>query len=99
MVGGCRLHSSSTPHHRVPAPEIVAGLSLATDLGIGARLQYGLQSTVTAMGLCERLGVDRETARQVLLRLPVVLRGVHRATAEIVARVFGDEHTLTSLRA
>ena len=42
----------------------MAALSLATDLGIGVALEHGLQSTLYAMRLGERLGVDQETASQ-----------------------------------
>jgi hypothetical protein len=49
---------------RVRAAEVIAALSLATDLGIGVPLEHGLHSTLVAMRLCERLGVDPETASQ-----------------------------------
>jgi hypothetical protein len=42
--------------------EVIAALSLATDLGLGIDLEHGLRSTLFAVRLCERLGVDRETA-------------------------------------
>ena len=42
----------------------MAALSLATDLGIGVPLEHGLQSTLLAMRLGERLGVDSATASQ-----------------------------------
>ena len=44
------------------AAEVIAALSLATDLGIGVPLEHGLQSTLYAMRLADRLGVDAETA-------------------------------------
>jgi hypothetical protein len=43
---------------------VIAALSLATDLGIGVPLEHGLQSTLLAMRLGERLGVDQDTASQ-----------------------------------
>ena len=43
---------------------MIAALSLATDLGIGVPLEHGLHSTLFAMRLGERLGVDSETASQ-----------------------------------
>jgi hypothetical protein len=49
---------------RVRAAEVTAALSLATGLGIGVPLEHGLQSTLFAMRLGERLGVDPETAFQ-----------------------------------
>jgi hypothetical protein len=39
---------------RVRAAEVIASLSLATDLGIGVPLEHGLESTVVAMRLCMR---------------------------------------------
>jgi hypothetical protein len=54
-----------SPHaDRVRAAEIIGALSLATDLGTGVPLEHGLQSTLFAMRLAERLGVDAETASQ-----------------------------------
>lgn len=47
---------------RVRTAEVIASLSLATDLGTRAPLQQGLQSTLFAMRLADRLGVDKETA-------------------------------------
>jgi hypothetical protein len=49
---------------RVRTAELIGALSLATDLGIGVPLEYGLLSTLIAMRLGERLGVDSETASQ-----------------------------------
>jgi HD-GYP domain-containing protein (c-di-GMP phosphodiesterase class II) len=44
------------------AAEVIAALSLATDLSIGFDFEHGLRSTLVAARLAERLGVDRETA-------------------------------------
>jgi len=51
------------PHHgeQIRAAEVIAALSLATDLGIGVPLEHGLHSTLIAMRLGEQLGVDAET--------------------------------------
>lgn len=46
---------------RVRAVEVVATLCLATDLGMGFPFEQGLQTTVIASRLAQRLGVDRET--------------------------------------
>jgi HD-GYP domain-containing protein (c-di-GMP phosphodiesterase class II) len=48
---------------RVRTAEVVAALSLATDLGMGLPFEHGLQSTVVALRLADRLGVDTETTR------------------------------------
>jgi len=47
---------------RVRAAEVIAALCLATDLAIGLPFEHGLHSTLVAMRLGERLGVDSETA-------------------------------------
>ena len=44
---------------RVRTAEVIAALSLATDLGIGVPLEHGLDSTVVAMRRSERLGSTR----------------------------------------
>jgi hypothetical protein len=61
---------------RVRTAELIGALSLATDLGIGVPLEYGLHSTLIAMRLGRRLGIDPETASQIL-RLPPVLCWLH----------------------
>lgn len=49
---------------RINAAEVIAALSLATDLGLQVDLEHGLRSTLFAMRLAERLEVDPETERQ-----------------------------------
>ena len=48
----------------LPAAELIGALCLATDLGMGFPFEHGLQTTVIAMRLAERLEVDNETASQ-----------------------------------
>jgi hypothetical protein len=56
----------------VRTAEVIAALSLATDLGMGLPYEHGPQSTLVAMRLAERLGVDAETDSGCdVLRLPV----------------------------
>ena len=79
---------------RVRAAEVIAALSLATDLGIGVPLEHGLDSTVVAMRLCKRLGVDSQTASQAYYACLLFYVGC-TATAEVAADLFGDETALT----
>ena len=67
----------------VRAAEVIAALSLATDLGIGVPLEHGLDSTVFAMRLGERLGVDSEREAEVM---GLVARGLQ---TKQVARALG----------
>lgn len=73
----------------------MAGLSLATDLGIGVPLEYGLRSTLVAMRLCTRLDADRETTQQTYYSCLLFYVGC-TATAETGARIFADDHALTT---
>ncbi len=49
---------------RIRAAEVIAALSLATDLSIGFDFEHGVRSTLVAARLADRVGVDRETAAQ-----------------------------------
>ena len=80
---------------RVRAAEVMAALSLATDLGIGVPLEHGLQSTLVAMRLAERLGVDSGTASQTYYACLLFYVGC-TADAEVAAETFGDDDALTT---
>lgn len=80
---------------RVRAAEVVAALSLATDLGIGVPLEYGLQSTLIAMRLGERLGVDSVTASQTYYACLLYYVGC-TADAELSAGIFGEDNAFTT---
>jgi HD-GYP domain-containing protein (c-di-GMP phosphodiesterase class II) len=74
---------------------VIAALSLATDLGIGVPLEHGLQSTLLAMRLGERLGVDADTASQTYYACLLFYVGC-TADAEVAAETFGDDDALTT---
>lgn len=80
---------------RVRAAEVIAALSLATDLGIGVPLEHGLHSTLFAMRLGDRLGVDSETASETYYACLLFYVGC-TATAEIASEIFGDDDALTT---
>jgi HD-GYP domain-containing protein (c-di-GMP phosphodiesterase class II) len=71
------------------AAEVIAALSLATDLGMGLPLEHGLHSTLVAMRLCERLSVDAETAMQTYYGCLLFYIGC-TADAEIHAELFDE---------
>jgi hypothetical protein len=83
---------------RVRTAEVIATLSLATDLGIGVPLEHGLHSTVFAMRLAERLGVDDQTASHTYYACLLFYVGC-TAGAESAAEIFGDERALTTYAA
>ena len=79
---------------RVRAAEVIAALSLATDLGIGVPLEHGLHSTLFAMRLADRLGVDPETASQTYYACLLFYVGC-TANSDVAAEIFGADDSLT----
>jgi hypothetical protein len=73
---------------------MIAALSLATDLGICVPLEYGLHSTLFAMRLADRLGVDPETASQTYYACLLFYVGF-TANTDIAAEIFGGDDSLT----
>jgi HD-GYP domain-containing protein (c-di-GMP phosphodiesterase class II) len=78
----------------VRTAEVIAALSLATDLGMGVPLEHGLQSTLFAMRLAGRLGVDSETASQTYYACLLFYVGC-TANADVAAEIFGTDDSLT----
>ena len=76
------------------AAEVVAALSLGTDLGMGFALEHGLHATLVAMRLGERLGVDSETARQTYYGCLLFYIGC-TADAEVSAELFDEDALAT----
>ena len=74
---------------RVRTAEITAALCLATDLGMGFPMEHGLRSTLLAMRLCDRLGVDSETRSQTYYGCLLLYIG-RTADAEIAADLFEE---------
>jgi response regulator RpfG family c-di-GMP phosphodiesterase/DNA-binding CsgD family transcriptional regulator len=78
---------------RIRAAEVIAALSLATDLSLGMEFEHGLRSTLVAMRLCDRLGVDAETASQTYYACLLMYVGC-TADAEVAVELFGDHALL-----
>jgi HD-GYP domain-containing protein (c-di-GMP phosphodiesterase class II) len=74
---------------RVRAAEVVGTLCLATDLGMGFPFEHGLQTTVIASRLAQRLGVDHETERRVYYGSLLAHAGC-TTYAHVSADVFGS---------
>lgn len=77
---------------RVRAAEVVGALCLATDLGMGFPFEHGLQSTLIAARLADRLGLDAETTSQTYYACMLSHAGC-TTDAHITAEVFGDSLT------
>ncbi len=77
----------------VRTAEIIAAISMATDLAMGFPLEQGLRSCVIAARLCDRLAVDREIASQAYFLSLLFYVGCN-APAEVGWDVFGDDDSL-----
>ena len=77
---------------QVRSAELVAALCLATDLGMGFPFEHGLHSTLIAMRLADRLGVDREGASQTYYACLLSHAGC-TTDAHVTPEVFGDSLT------
>lgn len=83
---------ASAHSEQVRTAELVAALCLATDLGMGYPLEHGLHTTLIAMRLADRLGVDRATVSETYY---ASLRSHAGCTtnAHVTAEIFGDSLT------
>src|SRR5688500_4017138 len=80
---------ASSDSDRVRTAEVLAGLCLATDVARGFPLEHGLHSTLVAMRLCDRLGVDDATATGTYYACLLFYIGC-TADAEIAADLFEE---------
>jgi HD-GYP domain-containing protein (c-di-GMP phosphodiesterase class II) len=83
---------ASGDHECLRTAEVVAALCLATDLGMGLPFEHGLHSTLIAMRLAERLGVEAETSSQTYYACLLTYAGC-TADAEMAAKTFGGSMT------
>jgi HD-GYP domain-containing protein (c-di-GMP phosphodiesterase class II) len=79
----------SAPRDVVRASELVATLCLATDLAMGFPLEHGLHSTLVAMRVADRLGVDARTAHETYYGCLLCYAGC-TADAEVAAEIFAE---------
>jgi len=77
---------------QVRAAEVIGALCLATDLGMGFPFEHGLQSTLAATRLADRLGVDPATATQAYYACLLSHAGC-TTDAHVTADIFGDSLT------
>lgn len=85
---------ASFEQDEVLAAELIATLCLATDLGVGLPLEHGLHSTLVAMRLAERVGVDADTTAQTYYGCLLFHAGC-TAGAEMAAELFDDGALVT----
>lgn len=79
----------------VRTAEVVAALSLATDMGIGVPLEHGLHSALIATRLGDVLGVTQETQAQAYYTSLLFYIGC-TASAKTASEVFAEDFALTT---
>lgn len=89
------LEEGQTAGERVRAAELIAALSLATDMAMGVSLEYGLQSTLIAMRLADRMGVKGREATQTYYACLLFYVGC-TTNADLAADIFADDYGLTT---
>ena len=77
---------------QVRAAEVIGALCLATDLGMGFPFEHGLQTTLVASRLADRLGVDPATASQAYYACLLSHAGC-TTDAHVTAELFGASLT------
>src|SRR3954465_11148064 len=85
--------SASPPATRVRLAELLAMISLGTDLGMGQPMEHVLRQSLIALRLAERLGLDEETRGVVYYVSLLSWVGCHVDAYE-QAKWFGDDLAL-----
>ena len=86
---------TSPGRDRVPTVDVVATLSLATDLSLGLPLEHGLHSALIARRLSDLLHLDAEQATEAFYTSLLFYIGC-TGTALTASRIFGDDLALTT---
>lgn len=84
-----RVDAPASELDEVRTAEVIGALCLATDLAIGLPFEHGLQSTLVAMRLADRMGVDPETAVQIYYGCLLFYAGC-TTDAELSAALFPE---------
>jgi HD-GYP domain-containing protein (c-di-GMP phosphodiesterase class II) len=79
---------------RVRTAELIAALCLGTDLGMAFPFEHGLHTTLIAMRLADRLGVERQDALRTYYACLLSHAGC-TTEAHVAAEVFGGSMTTT----
>lgn len=79
----------ATTLDEVRTAEVIGSLCLATDLAMGFPFEHGLQSTLVAMRLADRLGLDQQAALETYFGCLLFYAGC-TTDAEVASEVFRD---------
>src|SRR5919197_783886 len=83
-------HAPHAPTSGARLAELVAALSIGTDLGLGAPMEHALRQCLLALGLGERLGLDDSERAVVYFVALLAWVGCHADSYE-QARWFGAD--------
>src|SRR5258708_21413068 len=84
------MGEQSSDIQRLRSAELVAGLSLATDLGTGFPLEHALRSCLLAVRLARACGLDDQEVQEVYYVALLKYLGC-TVTSHLSAQVLGDE--------
>ena len=87
-----RHGSPAQGSEQVRTAELIAALCLATDLGMAFPFEHGLHTTLIAMRLASKLGIDRQSASQTYYAC-LLSHASCTTEAHVAAEVFGGSLT------
>ena len=87
------LHRDSSSRSDIRLAELIAALSVATDLGMGQPMEFALSSCILAVRLAEQCGYSEEALREVYYQALLRYIGCNAET-DWLASIVGDEQGL-----
>ena len=87
------MSSTSSTYSDVRLAELMAALSLATDLGMGQPMEFALSSCILGVRLAEKCGYSDEALREVYYQALLRYIGCNAET-DWLASIVGDEQAL-----
>ncbi|HLO33456.1 MAG TPA: HD domain-containing phosphohydrolase [Anaerolineales bacterium] len=87
------MSQDSSDHSGVRLAELMAALSLATDLGMGQPMEFALSACILAVRLAEKCGYSEEALREVYFQALLRYIGCNAET-DWLASIVGDEQQL-----
>src|SRR5919198_3259806 len=87
------MSPTSSKSSGVRLAEVLASLSIATDLGIGQPMEFALSSCLLAVRLAEKCGYSEEALREVYYQALLRFIGCNAET-DWLASIVGDEQEL-----
>src|SRR5215510_4193172 len=87
------MSPNSSNHSNIRLAELIAALSLATDLGMGQPMEFALSSCILAVRLAEKCGYSEDALREVYYQALLRYIGCNAET-DWLASIVGDEQAL-----